>query len=75
MANSTEQTLSSFETQNEDAPILVAMVYHSDIESISSGLSSDVGTFLDDGGFSRITMVLALSFIAMVTISRRPTES
>ena len=75
MTNSTIQTISASEMQNQDAPVLVAMVYHSDFDSISAGLSKDAGVIVDDGGFSRIAMLLVLSFISVVTISRRSSES
>lgn len=74
MTHSTLQTFSDFETQKNEDPMLVAMVYQNGFENISAGLSNDSGIIGDDGGFSKIAFVLVLSFISIVTISRRPTQ-
>ena len=74
MRNSTVQTIGADELKmNDDAPTLVAMVYQSNFATVSDGLKNN-GSATEGGGVSGIALVLVLSFIAVVTISRRPQQ-
>lgn len=75
MIDSKMQTIDGVKRQEDDAPVLVAMVTHSSLNSFSTGISHETSITLDDAGFTRIALVLVLSFISIVTISRRPSQN
>lgn len=75
MINSDMPAITTLEMQESDAPVLVAMVTHDGLNNLSSGISHDTSVSLDDGGLTRIAFVLVLSFISLVTISRRASQN
>lgn len=52
----------------------VAMIYRNEYNEVSHIVGSDLSAGAD-GDFSRIFLVLVLSLVAMVVISRRPTDT
>lgn len=52
----------------------VAMIYRNEYNEVSHIVGSDLSDGAD-GDFSRIFLVLVLSLVAMVVISRRPTDT
>ena len=72
MAKDTVTTIRADEInhQHEDAPQLIAMIYQSELsESIQA--ATGVESVKIDTGFSGVTMALVMSFVAVVTVSRR----
>ncbi len=70
MANDTFETIHADQLNTEEAPQLLAMIYQTEIGEavlVSSGVE-DAAT---DSGISGIAFALVISFVAVVTISRR----
>ncbi len=71
MSKDTFKTIRSDQLNSDEAPQLLAMIYQTEIgEAVleSTGFNDVVA----DGGISGIAFALVVSFVAVVTISRRP---
>lgn len=70
MANDTFETIQADQLNTEEAPQLLAMIYQTEIgEAVL--VSTGVEDVANDSGISGIAFALVISFVAVVTISRR----